>query len=242
MQHTTKYNFNLIETSDPFGPEALNDNARKLETALTDHESTVDGALRSQQSAWQAADAANKSELEQALADQKSALEAADAANKSELQSSISSVDSRVSSTSSSLSSLQSTVSGHTGSSTLHAFIKLGSVNATSGGSSYTVSSPSTYALLMLDVNVSSYGEVNMQINGLSSASLDLTPAAKAIHAVAYLFPASCGVGCMTHYMLDNSSNVSGAAMYSSALTWSGLKTLKFSGKTAKITIYGIKA
>lgn len=34
MQHTDKYNLNIIETADAFGPEALNENARTLETQL----------------------------------------------------------------------------------------------------------------------------------------------------------------------------------------------------------------
>ncbi len=34
MQHTDKYSFNLIERDDVFSPDALNENARKAETAL----------------------------------------------------------------------------------------------------------------------------------------------------------------------------------------------------------------
>ena len=34
MQHTDKYKLNIIETSDPFSPDALNANARTLETQL----------------------------------------------------------------------------------------------------------------------------------------------------------------------------------------------------------------
>lgn len=34
MQQTDKYKLNLIETSDTFSPEALNENAQKLEAAL----------------------------------------------------------------------------------------------------------------------------------------------------------------------------------------------------------------
>lgn len=34
MKQTNKYKLNLIETSDPFGPEALNENTQKLEDAL----------------------------------------------------------------------------------------------------------------------------------------------------------------------------------------------------------------
>lgn len=35
MQQTTKYKLNLIETSDPFSPAPLNENAQKLEGALS---------------------------------------------------------------------------------------------------------------------------------------------------------------------------------------------------------------
>ena len=34
MRHTENYELNIIETSDPFGPDALNDNARTLEKQL----------------------------------------------------------------------------------------------------------------------------------------------------------------------------------------------------------------
>ena len=34
MQHTDKYKLNLIETSDAFSPDALNENTQKLEAAL----------------------------------------------------------------------------------------------------------------------------------------------------------------------------------------------------------------
>ena len=56
MQQTEKYKFNLIETSDAFSPEALNQNAQKLEDALITHEASVDSALKSQELEWQAAD------------------------------------------------------------------------------------------------------------------------------------------------------------------------------------------
>ena len=45
MQQTEKRGFNIIETSDPFSPDALNDNTRKLEAALDAHEEAVDGRL-----------------------------------------------------------------------------------------------------------------------------------------------------------------------------------------------------
>ena len=48
MQQTEKYKFNLIGTSDAFSPDALNDNARKLEDALITHEAVVDSKLKSQ--------------------------------------------------------------------------------------------------------------------------------------------------------------------------------------------------
>ena len=36
MQHTDKYKLNLIENSDAFSPDALNENMQKLEAALED--------------------------------------------------------------------------------------------------------------------------------------------------------------------------------------------------------------
>ena len=65
MQQTTPYKFNLIETSDTFGPAPLNDNAQNMEDQLT---------------ALAVTEAANKAALEQAMAAQKSELQAADAA------------------------------------------------------------------------------------------------------------------------------------------------------------------
>ena len=47
MQQTEKYQFNLIESSDPFSPEALNDNAVKLEAALERHKAETTQALNS---------------------------------------------------------------------------------------------------------------------------------------------------------------------------------------------------
>ena len=41
MQQTEKYKFNLIETSDAFGPEKLNDNAQKLEDALSAQDTQI---------------------------------------------------------------------------------------------------------------------------------------------------------------------------------------------------------
>ena len=45
MQHTDKYQFNLIDRDDPFTPDALNDNANKLEAALERHSAEVAGVL-----------------------------------------------------------------------------------------------------------------------------------------------------------------------------------------------------
>lgn len=42
MQQTTKYKLNLIESSDPFSPEGLNQNAQKVENALIAHEAAVE--------------------------------------------------------------------------------------------------------------------------------------------------------------------------------------------------------
>ena len=36
MQHTEKYKLNLIEPSDPFLPDGLNENTRKLETVVSE--------------------------------------------------------------------------------------------------------------------------------------------------------------------------------------------------------------
>ena len=83
MQHTEKYKFNLIETSDTFSPDALNANARTAEAQLA--------ALAATDAALASTDAANKTALEQALASQKTALEQTITANKTALEQSISS-------------------------------------------------------------------------------------------------------------------------------------------------------
>lgn len=57
MQHTDKYSFNLIERDDVFSPDALNENARKAETALE--------AVAAQADAGDAAEAAARGELAQ---------------------------------------------------------------------------------------------------------------------------------------------------------------------------------
>ncbi len=41
MQQTEKRGFSIIETSDAFSPQALNDNTRKIEAALDAHEAAV---------------------------------------------------------------------------------------------------------------------------------------------------------------------------------------------------------
>ena len=45
MQQTDKYKLNIIETSDPFSPAPLNENARTLEAALAAEKTRVDAAL-----------------------------------------------------------------------------------------------------------------------------------------------------------------------------------------------------
>lgn len=78
MKHTSKYKFNLIETSDTFGPEALNQNTEAAETELA----RVEAQAGADKAALERADAANRTALEQALAAQKAELEKADAALK----------------------------------------------------------------------------------------------------------------------------------------------------------------
>ena len=48
MKKTEKYKLNLIETDDTFGPEALNENARKLETELDRVEEQFRGQLETE--------------------------------------------------------------------------------------------------------------------------------------------------------------------------------------------------
>jgi len=45
MQYTDKYKLNLIERTDAFSPDALNDNARKVENALAAQEQRAAAAL-----------------------------------------------------------------------------------------------------------------------------------------------------------------------------------------------------
>ena len=63
MQHTTKYKFNLIETSDNFGPDAINDNAEAVERELARVETETaagDAAVRAE---FAAADAVVRAEF-----------------------------------------------------------------------------------------------------------------------------------------------------------------------------------
>ena len=78
MHQTTKYKFNLIETSDAFGPEKLNENAETAERELA-----AEAAAR---------EAADKS-LSQTVTANKSELQSAITANKSELQATITAVE-----------------------------------------------------------------------------------------------------------------------------------------------------
>lgn len=45
MQQTEKYKLNLIESSDPFLPDGLNQNTQKVEDAMIAHEEKVKGSL-----------------------------------------------------------------------------------------------------------------------------------------------------------------------------------------------------
>ena len=45
MQQTEKYKLNLIEPTDPFLPDGLNQNTQKMEDAMIAHETEVAGAL-----------------------------------------------------------------------------------------------------------------------------------------------------------------------------------------------------
>ena len=74
MHQTDKYKFSIIDPSDNFSPDALNDNANKLEASLITHEA----ALAQHKSETTAALAANKAEAEAALAAQKKEWQAAD--------------------------------------------------------------------------------------------------------------------------------------------------------------------
>ena len=45
MQQTEKYKLNLIEPSDPFLPDSLNQNTQKIEDAMAAHETKVSGQI-----------------------------------------------------------------------------------------------------------------------------------------------------------------------------------------------------
>lgn len=48
MQHTKKYDLSIIESSDPFSPEALNDNTRAVEAELERVDAAVEVLTASQ--------------------------------------------------------------------------------------------------------------------------------------------------------------------------------------------------
>ena len=94
MRQTEKYKFNIIETSDAFSPDALNENARAAETQLAAL-AAADAALASTHATDKAAlektSANNKAALEQSIASTKSTLEQSIASTKSTLEQSIAS-------------------------------------------------------------------------------------------------------------------------------------------------------
>ena len=58
MQHTTKYQFNLVDTTDDFSPAPLNQNAQKTETLLAGMEedlAALEGSMESELAAVTAA-------------------------------------------------------------------------------------------------------------------------------------------------------------------------------------------
>lgn len=74
MQHTEKRNFNIIETSDAFSPEALNENTRKFEAALDAAQADTQ-AVRSEAAAALSAEAAARSAADAALSQRVTVLE-----------------------------------------------------------------------------------------------------------------------------------------------------------------------
>ena len=76
MQHTDKYKFNIIDPSDDFSPDALNDNAKKLETALLEHKSETDAALSQHKSETNAALATHESTMNTRVAAVETAVDA----------------------------------------------------------------------------------------------------------------------------------------------------------------------
>ena len=81
MLKTEKYKFNIIETGDTFSPDALNANARAVETELA----RVEAKAAADKAELQAADAAEKAELKSAAAADKAELKSADAAIRASL-------------------------------------------------------------------------------------------------------------------------------------------------------------
>ena len=66
MQQTKKYQFNLIESSDPFSAQPLNDNMEKVEAALD----AADAAVKAAVKAADTAVAAHRTEVNAALSAQ----------------------------------------------------------------------------------------------------------------------------------------------------------------------------
>lgn len=60
MQQTTKYQLNIIETSDPFGPEPLNQNTQAVEDKLAAVDAKADAAQATADAAQATADSAFK--------------------------------------------------------------------------------------------------------------------------------------------------------------------------------------
>ena len=56
MQHTENFDLNIIETSDAFGPEALNENTRKLDTVLAEMPFAVFGSYKGDGKSYQLID------------------------------------------------------------------------------------------------------------------------------------------------------------------------------------------
>ena len=76
MQQTETCKLNLIETSDPFSPDALNENARTLDAQLA----RVDAAAAAEKARVDAAAAAEKARVDAAAAAEKARVDAALAA------------------------------------------------------------------------------------------------------------------------------------------------------------------
>ena len=63
MQQTANYKLNLIETNDPFSPEALNENARKMESALDAEKAARETTLAAEKATRETALAAEKTRV-----------------------------------------------------------------------------------------------------------------------------------------------------------------------------------